>query len=277
MSAKPQHRQPQPLAYSRHPRTSSGNSARLAARLIHWHRRVGLLLLPVLLMLAITGIMINHSQSWQWHQQPVYSRLVGWLYGIPAARIQQSFEVKGHWLSEAGDQLWLDLTALGHCNQLLGAAYWQETMVTLCSQQPQLWTIEGELVESLPSLPAPAIGLVIAEGGHLIAAGREQAWQLDESSWQWQPTTTDQPLIVATPLPAPLQQSLTARLPLPDISRERLLLDLHSGRLFGDIGVWIVDASGVLLVFLCLTGAWSWLRRQLGKRHAHGKGRALRR
>ena len=43
---------------------------------------------------------------------------------------------------------------------------------------------------------------------------------------------------------------------------ERVLLDLHSGRFFGPLGPWLIDASAVLLVFLSLTGSWMWLKRR---------------
>lgn len=40
----------------------------------------------------------------------------------------------------------------------------------------------------------------------------------------------------------------------------RVLLDLHSGRLFGTLGVWIVDAAAVAMLFLTMTGVWYALR-----------------
>ena len=42
---------------------------------------------------------------------------------------------------------------------------------------------------------------------------------------------------------------------------ERVLLDLHSGRIFGRAGPLVMDAAAVLFIALALTGFWMWLRR----------------
>ena len=69
--------------------------------------------------------------------------------------------------------------------------------------------------------------------------------------------------------PAPLPSVI--RDALPDqaqwLSWERLLLDVHSGRLAGRIGVLLVDAIGVLLCALALSGiAMWWLHRRRRQR-----------
>ena len=42
---------------------------------------------------------------------------------------------------------------------------------------------------------------------------------------------------------------------------ERILLDLHSGRLFGKIGVYVMDSAAVLMIVLTVTGLLIWIRR----------------
>ena len=51
---------------------------------------------------------------------------------------------------------------------------------------------------------------------------------------------------------------------------EQILLDLHSGRLFGSFGVLVMDLAAILLVVLSITGFVAWnssrLLRKNGKR-----------
>ena len=70
------------------------------------------------------------------------------------------------------------------------------------------------------------------------------------------------PLMQPVSLPPALRDALTARQPLPGISRERVLLDLHSGRLFGWPGVLLVDLIGIGLGLMVLSGVWTSLRRK---------------
>jgi len=44
------------------------------------------------------------------------------------------------------------------------------------------------------------------------------------------------------------------------LTTERLFQDLHSGRLFGPGGVWLVNLSSLLLIVLSITGLWIWWR-----------------
>jgi hypothetical protein len=55
------------------------------------------------------------------------------------------------------------------------------------------------------------------------------------------------------------------------ISVERFLLDLHSGRLFGRGGVWIMDAFALAFLILAVTGIIAWIK---GNDQATGRRRA---
>lgn len=241
----------------------------MAARLILWHRRSGLLLLPVIVMLAVTGVLINHSQTLGWYETPVYSRWIGALYGIPAVTVEQGFNTGEHWVSQAGEQLYIDQQPVAHCAQpLLGAVMWQQNLVWLCDQRAELRTPSGELIEPLPELPAQGQTLALDAGQLYFIDPDHHAYQLDETSWSWVASDTVGLLpATSSPLPDALLAVLNHEQPLPGISRERFLLDLHSGRLFGDIGVLVVDLASLVLIFLAASGAWSWLRRLSRRRH----------
>lgn len=46
------------------------------------------------------------------------------------------------------------------------------------------------------------------------------------------------------------------------ISPEIIILDLHSGRTFGDAGVLFVDIVGLVLCIPPLTALWAWMSHQ---------------
>ncbi len=41
---------------------------------------------------------------------------------------------------------------------------------------------------------------------------------------------------------------------------ERIILDLHSGRMFGTFGEYVMDIVALLFIFLALSGGWMWCR-----------------
>ena len=64
----------------------------------------------------------------------------------------------------------------------------------------------------------------------------------------------------AAPLPDELIATVAAGYRGEGVSYERLLLDLHSGRLFGRIGSLVVDGAALCLLVLALTGAYMWFK-----------------
>lgn len=232
-----------------------------------WHRRLGLLLAIPVLLLTVSGILINHSTALGWNQQPVFSALLARLYGVPKSAPSHGYRLDDRWLVQLGDQLILDDDVLTRCTgELLGVARSDTTLALWCGRQLLLIHDNGELLEALP-LPPQAQTLAGNERGFRIT-DESAAWWLDEMTGQWQQQPITEagketlPVMQPVSLPPALRDALTARQPLPGISRERVLLDLHSGRLFGWPGVLLVDLIGIGLGLMVLSGVWTSLRRK---------------
>ena len=63
----------------------------------------------------------------------------------------------------------------------------------------------------------------------------------------------------SAPVPEGLRDHLFTR--GHSISWERLLLDMHSGRIATRAGTFLVDLAGILLLFLAITGLTIWFKR----------------
>jgi uncharacterized iron-regulated membrane protein len=57
------------------------------------------------------------------------------------------------------------------------------------------------------------------------------------------------------------------------LSAERVMLDLHSGRILGRAGVYLVDAAAIVFLLLAVSGTWLWARRQASIRAHRRKTR----
>jgi hypothetical protein len=42
------------------------------------------------------------------------------------------------------------------------------------------------------------------------------------------------------------------------LTLERVILDIHAGRVFGSAGRWLADAAASVFILLALTGIWMW-------------------
>jgi hypothetical protein len=240
---------------------------RLVGTLWRWHRRIGVLAAVFVLLLAVTGITLNHSP-----QLGLDHRLVSasWLYRLygDTSSAPVAYRLGNAWLSRTADgRLYLDTREVATCEgDLVGAASVGELLLAACTRELVLLTDGGELLESNGAgmgLPVPLAGIgLVGERVALRVAGGWRLADLDQLDF-------DAPVpagaTVAQQTPAALPASIRAAIPAPEawLSWERVLLDLHSGRLFGAAGVALVDAVGVLLVVLAGSGlAMWWLHRR---------------
>ncbi|MEZ5505613.1 MAG: PepSY domain-containing protein [Gammaproteobacteria bacterium] len=231
---------------------------------VQWHRRLGLMVALLVILLAVTGILINHSQSMGWHKQPVYSALVARLYGIPVTVIDKGFPLQEHWFTQVGHQLYRDRQPLAvECpDTLLGVAVQPDMLALLCGNVLLLLEPSGELIERVTQLPDQALAVTAHEDGLLLRTSAA-VWHYSDATGSWSAFTGGAALSwsSAAPLPADLQDWLAQRNPVPGISREQVLLDLHSGRLFGSAGVLVVDLVGIVVILLAASGLFTWIGR----------------
>jgi hypothetical protein len=248
-------------------RNKSIFSLRVRQFLSRWHRRAGLAFLMVFLMVAVTGVMLNHTQWFGLGSQYIQNPLLLKHYGYREPQIQ-SFQVDDHWFSHAGgDFLYRDAEQLVYCPlSLAGAVNFNDSMVVVaCRKQILLIDGDGAVLEKLGEaygVPS-SIDKIGYCGEELCLESNGQTHFVDLDQLQWQAfTPVDKPeWMRPKPLPAELHQQLKKEVAGDGPSLERFVLDLHSGRLFGAIGVWIVDLAALGLVFLSLSGFYFWYRQ----------------
>lgn len=241
--------------------------SKLRLRFWRWHRRIGLLAAAFVVLLALTGLALNHSQSLGLDDRHLSAGWLQNLYGVTAPSIT-SFSLDGNWLSQvAAGELYRGTQTVGTCDgELVGAV--SSTVESLgriwllaCRRELILLLPGGEVVERIDpayDLPTPISDLGTCGESYCFQAGGT-LYRLDMEQLSWAPATIE-PFSPsrAKEAPAPVRDALHRAHADGVISWERLLLDLHSGRLFGAWGPWLMDAMAILFVVLALTGVTMW-------------------
>ncbi|MEX1664688.1 PepSY domain-containing protein [Zhongshania arctica] len=234
--------------------------------LLRWHRRLGVVLLVFIVMLVVTGIAINHSASWGLDKSFVQQTWLLNYYGISEPELR-SYRDQNDWLAQSGASLYLNENPIGSCDGLLlGAVKQGEDWLVLCEGRLQVFNLHGarldDISESL-GLP-PAVSAIAANNNNIYLRTSTATIQFDPA------------LLTFTSLENPMPEAKwAAQLAPPQTLREvwlsahrgngvnweRVLLDLHSGRLFGPVGVILTDIAAVLLLLLALSGVWVWVSK----------------
>jgi hypothetical protein len=231
------------------------------------HRYVGLSSAALVLILSATGLMLNHSDDLD--MDTVYIQngsLLSW-YGISAPQRMTSIALGDEFITSVDARIFRNTTALQVIDSpLLGALDYQDMHVLATANALFVFANDWQLIERLDSAAGSPLDLLAigttnrgqlalqTANGYLLADENLLEWQIVESAtatWSQEVET-----------PASIETALLIAHRGKGLSLERVVLDLHSGRLFGIAGVLLVDAAAVLFLILACSGIWLWARRR---------------
>lgn len=242
-------------------------SHRLRAFLWRWHKRVGLACALLVVLVVVTGIALNHTTEFEFSGRGVHQQwLLDW-YGIEPASLS-SVKVNEAWVSrDDTGSIYYQLQPVGRCNgPLKGAVAVAPFVVVACKSELVLLSNDGVYQEQLGGLygiPDRISRLGACDAGvcldvdgvisRLDLGSLQLNLHRGQSAVQWS----------SPPVAAAEVESLAAlnnRATAQRLDWERVLLDLHSGRIAGFAGVVLVDLAALGLLFLALSGFWIWYR-----------------
>ncbi len=234
-----------------------------------WHRYVGLTTALFVILLASSGIALNHTDGFALEKRYVQNRwLLDW-YGIQAPDSALFATTTYGRLTLLGTKLYLNAQPLdGEFQMFYGAVAKDELLVAAVDHDLLLLSKQGEIIERLTKgagVPDDIEGLGTDTQGQLIITTKTGHYRADDQLLNWQ-TSIGASEAVAWKTPQSISDTALAHLQADYLGRilrwERVLLDLHSGRLFGTPGPWLMDVAAILMLFLACSGIFIWLKRK---------------
>jgi uncharacterized iron-regulated membrane protein len=228
----------------------------------HWHARVGVLAALFFLLLASTGLALNHTDTLALAKQQVSaSWLMRW-YGLKGAVPQQGYLIGNGYVVGDSHRWIMDGHAVPAAQaQLLGVVEVNGLRYLATSDQIRIYQPDGVSIDkmtggALPALPLHRIGkrdgLVLVDTPQGVFSSADGlTWnQAGEIAIAW-----SKPQFLPPEIKAKIEEEFAPGLPL-----ERVVLDIHSGRIFGRHGPLVMDMAAIFLAILSISGVWIYLR-----------------
>ncbi len=245
-----------------------------------WHRYLGLAAALLVIILSVTGLLLNHTAEMGLDAIPVSSAsLLDW-YGVHAPDHVVAYRAGALNLAEAGGKIYLGQKPLPNAGgPLQGAVEYQDLVVVASDGQLLLLTPTGELVEKLDNasgVPAGIMAIGVTGSGKLAIRTTHGDYLTDGNFIDWTtPGNVNAQWASAATLTQQQRQALNSAYRGNGLSLERVLLDIHSGRILGNAGVYLMDAAAILFVLLASSGVWLWGKRRASA-HAHRRRLVIR-
>jgi hypothetical protein len=243
------------------------HSPRVIQTLHRWHRRIGLISAIFVVILAITGLPLHHADSLGLTQSHVKSDWLLDSYGIEPPQNYTSFAVGNHYITASEGYLYFNHQVLSsNISGLKGAVALSNLIVAVTPSSLFLLTLEGELIDqqSLPNEKIGTVNGIAVEGEQLIIGTNRGMFAASENFDSFNSINFFKApkWITSVKLPESHWQTLQQNIRGQALNWERVLIDTHSGRLFGPLGPWVMDAAAILFLLMAISGIWLWTRKK---------------
>ncbi len=228
----------------------------------HWHARIGVLGALFFLMLSVTGIALNHTDSLGLDKREINQTWLMRWYGLHADTPKKGFLSNAAYVV-ANDNQWVlnDVVLDVRDGQPVGYVTWVSMSAIASEKALYLYSGDGRLVEkisqsALPSTPILKLGIL---NDQLVLKTAQGAFSTKDAI-NWLPLSANKVVwsksqTLPTHITKAIKELFSPALPL-----ERIVLDVHSGRVFGRYGPAFMDGIAILLAILSLTGLWMYIR-----------------
>lgn len=242
----------------------------LARFIRRWHARLGLTAALFFIVLVVTGVALNHTERLGLAHSQVRSEALNNWYGLPPPRILAVYPDAGF---VATPEAWLyqgrRLAEGG--GAVIGAVALPDMLAVATAQSLYLYTRSGERVDTLRGVALPQLPLaVLGRSGNAIVLKTAGGMFISENGLGWRSIPHENVNWSHGRAPDAQQIEQISRQFTPTLPLERIMLDLHSGRLLGAYGPYFMDIAALFLLILSLSGIWiQWRSWRQKRRHPH--------
>ncbi|MEJ2095399.1 MAG: hypothetical protein P8X93_09750, partial [Gammaproteobacteria bacterium] len=120
-------------------------------RILHrWHRRFGIVAALFVVMLVVTGLMLNHTDGLKLDRNYIQNDILLDYYNINPRQEPVTVRVNGKWISQVGERLYFnDREIRKNVTELIGALNNGQELIIAFDEELLVVNDEGIVIESL--------------------------------------------------------------------------------------------------------------------------------
>ena len=237
-------------------------------KLLLLHRRIGLVVIWLVLWLATTGILLNHSHDLNLDEIPLKSAWLQKLYGLESEPPAMAYPMGQGWLLALPGAYYLEGRIIpADYGTLVGGVKIKSLSLLVTNESVVVFDQQGDVLE--------VQGVFHGLEGEFLKVGLHQELPILKTSkgyylasanlLEWKPFFESHAEVnwsVLKPTPEALLNKIRGleHKNQPVVSLEKFILDFHSGRLFGRLSWLFMDIFALLLIAGSISGFVIWFK-----------------
>ena len=227
-----------------------------------WHKKIGVYTALFVIFLAISGIALNHTEKLKLNTTYIKMDWLLDLYQISPASEPIGYLSSNNWVIQVGERVYFNnKEIINDVNKLIGVVNVNDIYVIAYDGKLVLLTNDAEILESLGSAEGVPSGMkaIGYDNQNIIIQSAHGYYQVNLDILEWnEHEFLEANWSSASEITESLKNNVLKQYRGTGLPIERVLLDLHSGRIFGSWGVYFVDLVAFLFIFISITGIWMW-------------------
>ena len=228
-----------------------------------WHKKIGVYIALFVILLSVSGIVLNHSEKFKLNTTYIKMDWLLDLYQIKPASEPVGYLLFNNWIIQVGERVYFNENEIiNDANKLIGVVNVNDINVIAYDGKLILLTNEGDILESLggaEGVPAGMKAIGHDDQNNIIIQSAHGYYRVNVDILKWD----EYDFLEATwSTTAEITKSIKADILEQyrgtGLTIERVLLDLHSGRIVGGWGIYLIDIIAVLFIIIVITGIWMW-------------------
>lgn len=229
------------------------------------HRVLGVSSLLFVLLISLSGLILNHADALGISRHAAPMSIIR-LYGMELPPVESAFVAAGVLFATSSETLYANGEELAkQADALIGAVAIDGGMVVATRNEFLVTNRDAALIERFTPDALASMSKLGTHGGRIIVTTPDGLAEFDPQQMRLLPSESSTIDRIAWSLPAsPSEEqaeAIGAAALGQAISWERVLLDLHSGRILPGVGRFLADLTALCLLYMCGTGLVLWTRR----------------
>ncbi|AQS40043.1 PepSY-associated TM helix-containing protein [Shewanella psychrophila] len=239
---------------------------KLAKQLRPWHRRLGIFCALFIMLMAISGVVINHSNHLSIDSAPVQQAWLLDYYGITSPNKLDIYQTQPLSIASTDNLVWVQHNlAVEADSPIKGILTLDKMILAVDSNHLYMLSKEGELMEKQDaSMGLPRGIQEIGYDGQVWLKAQGGYYMADDQLIEWTKAMPFVPIPWSQGLNTQTAQLESGRVSLlarsSNLTWERVILDIHSGRFFGSLGPWFMDLVALSLIIMAISGIYLWVQ-----------------
>jgi hypothetical protein len=229
-----------------------------------WHRRLGVFSAVILIVISVTGVVLNHNSSLGLDNKFTQNSMLLKRYGLEPSGEIVTYLLNENIISYMEGAIFQNGEVIGDSETVIGVESMGRFWLSATSSTIQMWSRDNKAIELLKSESLPPSSITRmgkVENILIVETESGELYEADQNLLSWKMVTPGEQEVLWSEkinTPEEIKEKILENYRGQGLTLYHVILDLHTGRFFGSWATLVYDLAAIALILLSISGLYIW-------------------